>query len=155
MVSSARSVAVPYYLAALKAEVQRRCRTIDLLDIAVLGARQPLRVIHGLSGAGSQAAAPSAMDAPRRGDPAEPTGPPGGRRLRGSVTSGPRVGWRGRGMIVMSDRGLWLGVVTCELERRGMPVMTASALACRVPDGRKVSVWRSGNVSACPARRDL
>ncbi|QYN41153.1 hypothetical protein K1T35_48315 (plasmid) [Pseudonocardia sp. DSM 110487] len=29
---------------------------------------------------------------------------------------------------VMSDRGLWLGVVTCELERRGAPVMTASAL---------------------------
>lgn len=29
---------------------------------------------------------------------------------------------------VMSNRGLWLGVITCELERDGAPVMTTPAL---------------------------
>lgn len=29
---------------------------------------------------------------------------------------------------VMSNRGLWLGVITCELEREGTPVMTVPAL---------------------------
>jgi hypothetical protein len=41
------------------------------------------------------------------------------------------VGGLVRGVMwaaVMSDRGIWLGVVTCELERRGAPVMTAPAL---------------------------
>lgn len=32
---------------------------------------------------------------------------------------------------VMSDTGMWLGIITCELEKAGAPVMTTSAL---VPD---------------------
>jgi hypothetical protein len=43
---------------------------------------------------------------------------PGGVFLAGLVRG---VMWA----QVMSDRGLWLGVVTCELERHGAPVMTA------------------------------
>jgi hypothetical protein len=44
---------------------------------------------------------------------------------------GVSVGGLVRGVMwawVMSDRGIWLGVVTCEFERRGVPVMTSSAL---------------------------
>jgi hypothetical protein len=47
------------------------------------------------------------------------------RRDGGSVTGLMRgIMWT----QVISDRGLWLGVVTCELERRGMSAMTVPAL---------------------------
>lgn len=56
------------------------------------------------------------------------------QRERGRSNSrrgGVFVGGVVRGVMwarVMSNRGMWLGIVTCELERDGEPVMTTSAL---------------------------
>jgi hypothetical protein len=56
------------------------------------------------------------------------------QRERGRSSSrrgGIFIGGLVRGVMwarVMSNRGMWLGVITCELERDGGPVMTAPAL---------------------------
>jgi hypothetical protein len=50
---------------------------------------------------------------------------------RGNVAGGVYVGGQVRAILwaqVMTGRGFWLGVVTCELERGGAPIMTVQAL---------------------------
>jgi hypothetical protein len=58
---------------------------------------------------------------------------------------------------VMSDRGIWLGVVTCELERRGAPVMTAPALVPQWALQRRLpgSSRRTGKTSNRPTVTQL
>ena len=53
---------------------------------------------------------------------------------------------------VMSDRGLWLGIVTCELERSGAPVMTTPALVPQWALRRRLpgSSRRTGKTSHRP-----
>ncbi|GJF02044.1 hypothetical protein PSD17_10080 [Pseudonocardia sp. D17] len=53
------------------------------------------------------------------------------RHGRGYRSGGVFVGGVVRAVMwaqVMTDRAFWLGIVTCELERRGAPILTAPAV---------------------------